>query len=270
MPLAFGAGDALRKTPPEDPLSMPAPLVLFTTDVREFDAYTWHSTPQTYLDAVVDVAGAMPVLLPSLGDRIDLDSVLDRVDGVVCTGSRSNVWPGHYGVEPDEAMGPFDRERDATSLPLIRRAIERGVPLLAICRGIQELNVALGGTLVSEVQDIEGRMDHRFPPVPTQDGKFAIRHDVTILAGGCLGKVVPPGEIAVNSLHRQAVGRLSERLAVEATAPDGTIEAVMVRDAPGFTLGVQWHPEYWARSDGPSKAILQAFGTAVAAYMSRR
>lgn len=249
---------------------MSAPVVLFTADVRAFDDYVWHCTPQTYLDAVLDVAGAMPVILPSLGARLDLDAVLDRVDGVVATGSKSNVHPSLYGVEARPEMGPFDPARDSTSLPLIRRAIERGVPLLAICRGIQELNVALGGSLVSEVQDIDGRMDHRFPPAPTQDGKFAIRHEVAIVAGGCLGRVVDSGTIAVNSLHRQAVGTLSDRLVVEAQAPDGTIEAVSVRDAPGYTLGVQWHPEYWASSDAPSKAILGNFGQAVAAYAARR
>ena len=249
---------------------MSTPVVLFTTDVRSFDDYVWHCTPQTYLEAVLDVARAMPVCLPSFGSRLDLDAVLDRVDGVVATGSKSNVHPSHYGVTATADMGPFDEARDATSLPLIRRAIERGIPLLAICRGIQELNVALGGTLMSEVQDQPGRMDHRFPPAPTQDGRFAIRHDVEIVAGGCLGRLVAPGAIAVNSLHRQAVGRLSDRLVVEAAAPDGTIEAVSVRDAPGFTLGVQWHPEYWAASDGPSQAILTGFGAAVAEFAGRR
>lgn len=249
---------------------MTAPVVLFTSDVRDFDGYTWHCTPTTYLEAVLNVSGGLPVILPSYGPRIDLDVVLDRVDGVVCTGSKSNVHPSHYGVEATEAMGPFDTARDATSLPLIRRTIERGIPLLCICRGIQELNVALGGTLMSEVQDQPGRMDHRYPDAPTQDGKFAIRHEVAITAGGCLGRIVEPGDIRVNSLHRQAVGRLSDRLVVEATAPDGTIEAVSVKDAPGFTLGVQWHPEYWAATDGPSKAILTAFGAASSAYASKR
>lgn len=249
---------------------MTAPVVLFTSDVRDFDGYTWHCTPTTYLEAVLAVAGGLPLILPNYGPRIDLDVLLDRVDGVVCTGSRSNVHPSNYGVEATEAMGPFDRERDATSLPLIRRAIERGVPLFCICRGIQELNVALGGTLFSEVQEQPGRMDHRYPEAPTQDGKFAIRHEVTILPGGCLGRVVEPGDIRVNSLHRQAVARLSDRLSVEATAPDGTIEAVTVKDAPGFTLGVQWHPEYWAKSDGPSAAILRAFGEAITAYAAKR
>ena len=248
---------------------MTAPVVLFTADSRDFDGYTWHCAPTTYLEAVLAVSGGMPLILSAFGARLDLDAVLDRVDGVVATGSRSNVHPSHYGVAATEAMGPYDEVRDATSLPLIRRTIERGIPLLCICRGLQELNVALGGTLASDVQDLPDRMDHRYPDVADMDGKFAIRHGVTVTAGGCLGRIVD-GEIRVNSLHRQAVARLSDRLAVEATAPDGTIEAVSVKGATGFTLGVQWHPEYWATTDGPSKAILQAFGAAVAAAAARR
>ena len=248
---------------------MTAPVVLFTADSRDFDGYTWHCAPTTYLEAVLAVSGGMPLILSAFGARLDLDAVLDRVDGVVATGSKSNVHPSRYGVAATEAMGPYDEVRDATSLPLIRRTIERGIPLLCICRGLQELNVALGGTLASDVQDLPDRMDHRYPDVADMDGKFAIRHGVTVTAGGCLGRIVD-GEIRVNSLHRQAVARLSDRLAVEATAPDGTIEAVSVKGATGFTLGVQWHPEYWATTDGPSKAILQAFGAAVAAAAARR
>lgn len=248
---------------------MTTPVVLFTADSRDFDGYTWHCAPTTYLEAVLAVSGGMPLILSAFGPGLDLDAVLDRVDGVVATGSKSNVHPSHYGVAATEAMGPYDEVRDATSLPLIRRTIERGIPLLCICRGLQELNVALGGTLASDVQDLPDRMDHRHPDVADMDGKFAIRHGVTIAAGGCLGRIVE-GEIQVNSLHRQAVARLSDRLAVEATAPDGTIEAVSVKGAAGFTLGVQWHPEYWATTDGPSKAILQSFGAAIAAAASKR
>lgn len=248
---------------------MTAPVVLFTADTRDFDGYTWHCAPSTYLEAVLGVSGGIPVILSAFGARLDLDAVLDRVDGVVATGSRTNVHPSLYGVTATEAMGPYDEVRDATSLPLIRRAIERGIPLLCICRGLQELNVALGGSLASDIQEQPGRMDHRHPDVPEMDGKFAVRHGVTIAAGGCLGRIVD-GEIQVNSLHRQAVARLSERLVVEATAPDGTIEAVSVKDAAGFTLGVQWHPEYWGAADGPSKAILEAFGAAISAEAAKR
>jgi putative glutamine amidotransferase len=249
---------------------MSTPVVLVSPDVRHFQLYDWHAAPATYLEAVVARSGATPLILPAFGPRIDFDAVLDRVDGVVCTGSRSNVHPSLYGVEATEAMGPFDPERDATTLPLIRRAIERGVPLLCICRGLQELNVALGGSLLSEVQEHEGRMDHRAPDTDLQEARFAIRHPVAVTAGGCLGRIVGAGEIAVNSLHRQAINHLAPSLVVDAVAEDGTIEAVSVADAPGFVLGVQWHPEFWAATDAPSARIFEAFGVAVDAYARRR
>ena len=168
------------------------------------------------------------------------------------TGSKSNVHPSLYGGDASEANGPYDPARDATTLPLIRKAIERGVPLLAICRGIQELNVALGGTLATEIQEREGSLDHRAPVSDNQDERFAIRQNVSIKPGSCLAGVFGPGDIMVNSVHRQAVDRLGPRLQVEAVAEDGTVEAVSVRDARAFAVGVQWHPEYWVKSDDTS------------------
>lgn len=249
---------------------MPTPIVLVSPDVRNLQGYDWHAAPSTYIEAVIGRAGALPLVLPALGERIDFDAVLDRVDGVVMTGSRSNVHPSLYGVEATEAMGPFDPARDATTLPLIRAAIRRGVPLLCICRGLQELNVALGGSLISEVQEQDGRMDHRAPETDLQDARFAIRHPVRIVAGGCLGRIVGGDKADVNSLHRQAIDHLAPGLQVEATADDGVIEAVSVAGAKGWTLGVQWHPEYWAGSDGPSQRIFEAFGAAVRAYAAAR
>ncbi|QDZ01381.1 gamma-glutamyl-gamma-aminobutyrate hydrolase family protein [Nitratireductor mangrovi] len=246
------------------------PLVAVSTDVRFFDRYTWHATPQQYVEAALTAAGVLPVLLPSLGPRIDLDSLLAQVSGVMLTGSKSNVHPSLYGGEASEANGPYDPARDATTLPLIRAAIERGVPLLAICRGIQELNVALGGTLATEIQEEDGIMDHRAPPSEEQDERFAIRHPVSIKAGTCMAEIFGPGEIMVNSVHRQAVGRPAERLVPEAFAEDGIVEAVSVRDAPGFAVGVQWHPEYWAATDSASNRVFAAFGDAVREYSARR
>ena len=245
------------------------PLVAVTTDTRQIDPYVWHATPQQYLDAAVSAAGVFPVLVPSLGEHLDLDALLDRVDGVMVTGSRSNVHPLHYGQKATEANGPYDPARDATTLPLIRKAVECGIPLLAICRGIQEMNVALGGTLASEIQEIEGRSDHRGPEGPL-DERFAIRHPVTIKPGSCLAGVFGAGDIMVNSVHRQAVDRLGPVLQVEAVAPDGTVEAVSVRGARAFAVGVQWHPEYWARSDDNSRKLFAAFGDAVRAHAHDR
>ena len=159
-------------------------------------------------------------------------------------------------------------DRDATTLPLIRRAIDRGVPLLAICRGIQELNVALGGTLFAEVQEIEGRLDHRAPVSDNQDERFAIRQSVSIKEGSCLAGIFGAGTVPVNSVHRQAVDRVGAKLVVEAVAEDGTVEAVSVKDAKAFAVGVQWHPEYWAKSDDASARIFRAFGDAVRAHVN--
>lgn len=246
------------------------PLIAVSTDVRQFENYTWHAAPQQYLEAAVAGAGVFPVLVPSFGERLDLDELLDSVDGVMVTGSKSNVHPSLYGGEATEANGPYDPARDATTLPLIRRAIERGVPLLAICRGIQELNVALGGTLATEIQEREGSLDHRAPVSDNQDERFAIRQEISIKPGSCLAGVFGAGSIAVNSVHRQAVDRLGARLQVEAVAEDGTVEAVSVRDAESFAVGVQWHPEYWHKSDSASARIFEAFGDAVRAHAAAR
>lgn len=245
---------------------MKQPLVAVSTDIRHFEKYTWHAAPDQYLEAAIAVAGVLPVLVPSFGERLDIDGLLARVDGVMLTGSKTNVNPTLYGKEAIERNGPYDDRRDATTLPLIRRAIELGVPLLAICRGIQELNVALGGSLATEIQEMEGRMDHRAAPSEDQDERFAIHQTVRIEAGSCLAGIFGAGEIVVNSLHRQGIGELAPRLAVEAVAGDGTVEAVSVVDAPGFAIGVQWHPEYWAGSDDASARIFRAFGDATRHY----
>ncbi|MBE0691892.1 MAG: gamma-glutamyl-gamma-aminobutyrate hydrolase family protein [Aquamicrobium sp.] len=249
---------------------MTQPIVAVSTDVRQFENYTWHAAPRQYLEAAISVAGVLPVLVPSFGERLDLESLIARIDGVMLTGSKSNVDPTLYGGEATEENGPYDRDRDATTVPLIRLAIERGVPLLAICRGLQELNVALGGTLDSEIQEMDGRIDHRAPVSDDQDLRFAIRQKVEIRPGTCLAGVFGPGEIMVNSVHRQAVGRLGRRLQVEAVAEDGTVEAVSVAGAPAFAVGVQWHPEYWAQSDDVSARIFRAFGEAARARAAAR
>jgi len=242
---------------------MSQPLVAVSTDVKQFENYFWHAAPQQYLEAAISAAGVFPVLVPSFGDRLDLDELLSRVDGVMLTGSKSNVYPTIYGGDASEKNGPYDHARDATTLPLIRKAIERGVPLLAICRGIQEMNVALGGTLGTEIQEREGSLDHRAPVSDNQDERFAIRQSVSIKPGSCLAGVFGAGDIMVNSVHRQGVDRLGPKLQVEAVAEDGTVEAVSVRDSRAFAVGVQWHPEYWAKSDDASQRIFHAFGEAV-------
>ncbi|MEW9834080.1 gamma-glutamyl-gamma-aminobutyrate hydrolase family protein [Mesorhizobium marinum] len=246
------------------------PLVAVSTDVKHFENYDWHATPKQYLEAAIAGAGVFPVLVPSFGDRLDLDRLLESVDGVMLTGSKSNVQPSLYGAEATEANGPYDPQRDATTLPLIRKALERGVPLLAICRGIQELNVALSGTLATEIQERPGSLDHRAPVSDDQDERFGIRQSISIKPGSCLAGVFGAGEIMVNSVHRQAIDGLGDRLQVEAVAEDGTIEAVSVRDSRAFAVGVQWHPEYWVHADGNSAKIFRAFGEAARVHAQAR
>jgi putative glutamine amidotransferase len=246
------------------------PLVAVAADVKQIDSYSWHAVVEPYLDAIVHGSEAVPLILPSLGEAIDFDAVLARVDGVLLPGSRSNVHPSHYGVAPHTKTEPHDTRRDAVTLPLIRATLRHGVPLFAICRGMQELNVALGGSLVAEVQEVPGRSDHRAPVHDDNDIRFAIRQDIEVRPGGVLAEILGVGTIQVNSLHHQAIDRLAEDLAVEATAPDGTIEAVRVREAVGFALGVQWHPEYWVRSDPPSMKLFAAFGHAMRSRMAMR
>lgn len=249
---------------------MSRPVVLVSCDVKEIDGYAWHAAITTYLEALVNGSGALPLLLPSLGSALDLDAVLDRVDGVLLTGSRSNVHPALYGGDPSERNGPYDSRRDATTLPLIRRTLQRGLPFFAICRGLQETNVALGGTLVAELQEMPGRRDHRAPDADTHDERFALAHHVEVRPGGKLAAVLGAATIEVNSLHRQAIGRLAPGLTVEATADDGTIEAVSVDGAADFALATQWHPEYWVGSDAASARLFAAFGEALVRRMTLR
>ncbi len=245
-----------------------SPLVLVTADVRESEGYVWHAALEPYLKALTSI-GATPLILPSFGGALDLDRVLARVDGVLVTGSRSNVHPQRYGDDPSERHEPYDQARDATVLRLIPLALDRGVPLLALCRGLQELNVALGGTLVAEAQERPGSLDHRASLDLPLDERFGLAHDVRFEEDSHLAELLHADCIRVNSLHRQAIDRLAPQLIVEARAEDGTIEAVRVADAKSFAYGVQWHPEYWVATDPPSGALFRAFGEAAQARAGR-
>ncbi len=250
---------------------MHQPLVAISSDVREFDNYTWHAVPETYLNAAVKGAGVLPLIVPSFGTRLDLDGLLNGVDGLLLTGSKSNVHPELYGETPSSSHEPYDTARDSTTLPMIRAAIGRGLPLLAICRGLQELNIALNGTLATEIQERDGILDHRAAPADDQDTRFAIHQPIRVEPGSCLADILgDTTDVRVNSLHRQAVDTLAGNLVVEATAEDGTVEAVSVRGAKSFAVGVQWHPEYWFDSDPVSARIFQAFGDAARQHAAAR
>lgn len=237
------------------------PMVIVTTDRIEHNQMPWSATPAPYLEAVAEV-GCLPVQLPTLASNADPAPLISAASGVLVTGARSNVHPDEYGGGDEEAAAPFDRARDRTTLPLIREALRRSIPLLCICRGIQELNVALGGTLHAAVHELPGRDDHRGKSDTDMDERFALSHTITVDPGGVLADILGAGPVRVNSVHRQGLDRLAEGLAVEAHAQDGTVEAVSVRGARAFALGVQWHPEYLVASDAPSRAVLEAFAAA--------
>ncbi len=245
------------------------PLVGISACLKENGRGGWHHTVgDKYVQAAIQAVGAVPVLIPAAGAHLDdaesanLDRLLDVVDGVLLTGSPSNVEPHHYDGQPSREGTAHDAARDATTLPLIRRAIERGVPLFAICRGLQEVNVALGGSLHQLVHEIEGRRDHRSPKSPDTDVNYAPAHDIDIAEGGMLHRLLGERRVQVNSLHAQGVDRLASRARLEATAEDGQVEAFSVPDAPGFVLALQWHPEHRALQNPVSMKLFGAFSAA--------
>lgn len=241
----------------------PTPLVGVSCCARLLGDHPFHVAGDKYIRAVSEGAGATPLLIPALGAAIDLRGLLERLDGLLITGSKSNVEPHHYDGPPSGEGTPHDPARDATTLPLLRLAIEMGVPLLGICRGHQEINVALGGSLHQRVHEVPGLADHREDADAPVDGQYGKAHPVRLTPGGALARITGVGEIMVNSLHGQGIERVAPGLAVEATAPDGLIEAVRVEAARTFAIAVQWHPEWRFWEDAPSKALFTAFGTAV-------
>ena len=241
------------------------PLVGISCCMKAFGTYGMlnHAASDTYVRAVDQVVEAVPVLLPANGDNADIDTLLSRLDGIILTGSRSNVQPAFYGGPAHAEGTPEDSARDHMTLPLIRAAVAQGVPVLAICRGLQEMNVALGGTLHQRLQDLPGRMDHSTPLHPDPRVRTGKAHTVRLTPGCWLHRLTNQAELPVNSLHNQGIDRLAPCLVAEAVAPDGTIEAVRHASAPALAVGVQWHPEYDFPTDPVSRAIFAAFGDAM-------
>lgn len=246
------------------------PLVGISCCTKLFSVFGMpnHAASDTYIRATDRIVGGVPVLLPANGNAADIDTLLERLDGVILTGSRSNVEPRLYAGPPHAEGTPEDPSRDAVTLPLIRRAVAQGMPVLAICRGLQEFNVALGGSLHQRLQDLPGRLDHSTPMQPNSRVRTGKAHEIRIMPGSWLHRIAGRTTIGVNSLHNQGIDRLAAGLVVEAVAPDGTIEAIRAATAPGFAVGVQWHPEYDFETDSLSAGIFAAFGRAVAAYAS--
>jgi putative glutamine amidotransferase len=241
-----------------------APIVGIPACIKMLGNHAFHAAGAKYVHAVAAAAGCTPILLPALGDRLDIDHVLDLVDGILLTGSVSNVAPERYGkplARPDLLL---DRERDATTFPLIDAALAAGLPLFGICRGFQELNVALGGTLHQEVHAQPGLLDHRENQSADVNVQYGPAHTVRLTQGGFLQRLIGLGEITVNSIHGQGIDRLAGGLLVEAAAPDGLVEAVRVEAANSFALAVQWHPEWKVEENPQSMAIFRAFGCACA------
>jgi putative glutamine amidotransferase len=231
-------------------------------DRRFRDGAAVHQANDEYVTAICDGAGALPLLIPATDTPLDVAPLLAAVDGLLFTGAPSNVAPLHYGASPRPGT-ELDETRDATTLALLRAAIGAGMPLLAICRGFQELNVALGGSLYQHVHEIPGRLDHREPKDAPPDVEYGPAHAIAIIQGGLLARLSGMGEAMVNSLHSQGIDRLAPDLKIEALAPDSQIEAVSLPGAKAFALGVQWHPE-WAFAANPlSRAIFSGFGRAL-------
>jgi putative glutamine amidotransferase len=225
---------------------------------------------EKYIAAVALAAEAIPVLIPSLGEAADLDAILASVDGILLTGSPSNVEPQRYAGPPSDPDTLHDPHRDATTLPMIPRVIAAGMPLFAVCRGFQEMNVAFGGTLWQKVQDVPGMRDHRENKEDPLERQYAPAHEVDLVPGGQLQHIAGTGRVTVNSLHSQGVQHLGAGLAVEARAPDGLIEGFSVPAAPGFALAVQWHPEWQVMNNPFSRALFAAFGKAARAHAKGR
>ncbi len=243
------------------------PLVLVTSCNRVLGEHPFHIAGQKYVDAV-RLAGGLPLIAPPFAEA-DLPRLLDAVDGVLMTGSPSNVHPRHYGEPVLDPTLPLDPQRDDWTLPLVRLLLARGQPLLAICRGAQETNVALGGSLHQAVQAQPGLLDHRADASQAASVQYGPAHQVTVLAGGVLEKIVGTAPFTVNSVHGQGMHRLADGLRVEALAPDGLVEAFSMPAARGFNLCVQWHPEWKAADNPQSMQLLRAFGSALCAWRDR-
>lgn len=234
------------------------------------NAHPFHAVGEKYIRAVAEAAGAIPLLIPSLADIVDNEEILARVDGILFTGSISNVEPHRYSGKPSDPGTLHDPHRDEITLPLISRAVQAGVPVFGVCRGLQEMNVAFGGTLHQKLHEIPGNLDHRDDSTLALEDQYAPVHDVILEPGGILRRLAGADRTKVNSLHSQGVDRLADNLVAEARAPDGVIEAFRVKDARSFALAVQWHPEWHVMSNPFSRAMFAAFGAASSERAQRR
>ena len=238
------------------------PLIGIPADRRVLGPQPYHLVGEKYLTAILDAAGGLPVIVPAIGRELAMDDLLGTVDGLLFMGSPSNVEPHRYRGEPSAEGTLHDPHRDDTTLPLIPKAVAAGVPVLGICRGCQEMNVAYGGTLWQQLNAVPGHLNHREDTSQPLEVQYAQAHEVELASGGLLERLAGARRIQVNSLHGQGVRELGAGLAVEARAPDGVIEAFRVRNARRFALAVQWHPEWQVMKNPVSRALFAEFGAA--------
>ncbi len=234
------------------------------------EVHPGHGTGTMNSEAVARVAECMPLIIPADPLYQKVEELLEVCDGFLFTGGRPNVHPEEYGREATEAHGTFDRARDRITLPLIRACVERGQPFLGICRGFQEVNVAMGGSLHPEIRDLPGRNNHRMPTEGTMDERFGRKHPVTFTPDGPFARLMGAQEVMTNTLHGQGIEEAGPRIVIDGTADDGTPEALYIKDAPGFTLSVQWHPEHNAAADPVSRPLFTAFGAAARDWAQSR
>ena len=242
------------------------PLVGVIADRRQIGDHAYHLAGEKYLAALVKASGVYPVILPAIVEDIDVAEILEEFDGLFLTGSPSNVEPHHYMGDPSEPGTWHDPERDQKALALIPAALRAAMPLFAVCRGFQEMNVAFGGTLHQLVHEIPGYHVHKENPEDPLDIMYGPVHEVLFQEAGFLAGVTGQSRTQVNSLHAQGVNRLADELQVEAVADDGLIEAFVVKNAPGYTLGIQWHPEWQVMDNPVSRAVFSSFGDACRDY----
>jgi putative glutamine amidotransferase len=237
---------------------------------RMVDPHPFHMVGEKYLHALAEGSNGLPLIIPALGDSLQIDEILASVDGLLLTGSPSNLEPHHYDGEPSERGTLHDPNRDALTLPLAKRAFETGVPVLALCRGHQELNVVLGGTLHQKVHEVPGYNCHKENPDDPLDVQYGPSHSVNLVEGGLLHGLAGSTTVIVNSLHSQGVAKLANGVSVEAVSDDGLIEAFVVDSVPGFALSIQWHPEWQFAQNELSTAIFKAFGDACRQYAAKK
>lgn len=247
------------------------PIIGVVCDVIKYGANSFHGAGEKYINAIAHGANAIPILIPAQTAGEDLDSLsqffdgdfFQQLDGVFFPGSPSNIEPHHYGDQQSATPDSHDRQRDGSSLPLIKLAIEKGIPLLAACRGMQELNVAMGGELYQCLHQHEKFIEHRENKAASRNEQYQAAHEVSLTPNGLLATILGQSSHQVNSLHGQGIKTLGQGLKVEAYAPDGLIEAISCMNESSFALGVQWHPEWNFSQDKLSTALFTAFGDAV-------